>query len=201
MRIALSDLGLELVTISRAQVFIKQDVRLSWWRSAAEGRHEWKRSEVSELKRGTATAAAPDLADLRTDRVTTADFKAFQQQLRQEVAEVMQQLKAEMTGSINSRVDMLSSISTALQNVAAKPVDSKPYRISDLIPLHWWVQAWSNQGDMIFTSVLRVDKFGCTAIAADCPEAEFRLIEASLYQVLHRTTATEPLRIMQQTMA
>ena len=46
----------------------------------------------------------------------------------------MQQLRAEMTGTINSRVDMLSSVDTALQNIAAKPGDSKPYRISDLIP-------------------------------------------------------------------
>ena len=61
------------------------------------------------------------------------------------------------------------------------------------------MQAWSNQGDMILTSVERVDKFDSRAIAVDCPEAEFRLIVASLYQVLHRTTANEPLRRVQQT--
>ena len=149
--------------------------------------------------------------------VTTADFAAFQQQLRQEVADAMQQLRVEMTGTINSRVDMLVSINTALQNVAAKPVDSKPYRISDLIPRSWegnnekgefrsfmsdfhlWMQAWWNQGEMILTSVDRVDKFDSKAIAVDLPEAQFRLIEASPYQVLHRTTANEPLRIVQQT--
>ena len=65
--------------------------------------------------------------------------------------------------------------------------------------LHLWMQAWSNQGEMILTSVKRVDKFDSSAIEVDCPEAEFRLIEASLYQVLHRTTASEPLRIVQQT--
>ena len=37
------------------------------------------------------------------------------------------------------------------------------------------------------------------AIAFDCSDDEFRSIEASLYQVLHRTTANEPLRIVQQT--
>ena len=122
-----------------------------------------------------------------------------------------------MSGTMNSRVGMLSSINTALQNVAAKPVNSKPYRISDIIPrswegnnekselrsfmsdLHFWMQAWSNQGEMIFTSVERVDKFDSSAIAADCPDAEFRLTEASLYQVLHRTTVSEPLRRAQQT--
>ena len=111
---------------------------------------------------------------------------------------------------------MLNSINTARQNVAAKPVDSKPYGISDLIPrswrgnnekgefrsfmsdLHLWMQAWSNQGEMILTSVEKVDKFDSSAIAVDCPEAEFRMIEASLYQVLHRTTAKEPSRIVQR---
>ena len=141
--------------------------------------------------------------------VTTADFAAFQQQLRQEEADARQQLRAEMTGTIHSRVDMLSSINTALQNIAAKPGDSKPDRISDLIPRNWegnnekgevrsfmsdlhlWMPAWSNQGEMIFTSVERVDKFDSSAIAVDCLE-EFRMIEASRNQILHRTTAKEP---------
>ena len=65
--------------------------------------------------------------------------------------------------------------------------------------LHLWMQARSNEGEVILTSVERVDKFDSSTIAVDCPEAEFRLIEASLYQVLHRTTANEPLRIVQQT--
>ena len=33
----------------------------------------------------------------------------------------------------------------------------------------------------------------------DCSDEEFRSIESSLYQVLHRTTANEPLRTVQQT--
>ena len=36
-------------------------------------------------------------------------------------------------------------------------------------------------------------------IAFDCPDEELRSIEASLCQVLHRTTSNEPLRIVQQT--
>ena len=51
--------------------------------------------------------------------------------------------------------------------------------------LHLWMQAWSDQGEQM--------------IAFDCPDEEFRSIEASLYQVLHRTTSNEPLRIVQQT--
>ena len=65
--------------------------------------------------------------------------------------------------------------------------------------LHLWMQAWSNQGEMILPSAERVEKFDSSAIAVDCPEAEFRLSEASLYQVLHRTTANEPLNTVQHT--
>ena len=65
--------------------------------------------------------------------------------------------------------------------------------------LHLWVQAWSNQGEMILASAERVDKYDSSAIAEYCPEAEDCLTEASLYQVLHRTAANEPLRIVQET--
>ena len=65
--------------------------------------------------------------------------------------------------------------------------------------LHLWMQVWSNQGEMILTSAERVEKIDSSAIAVHCPEAEFRLSEASLYQVLHRTTANEPLNTVQQT--
>ena len=34
-------------------------------------------------------------------------------------------------------MDMMHSISAALQRVTAKPAESKPYRISDLIPRNW----------------------------------------------------------------
>ena len=44
-----------------------------------------------------------------------------------------------------------------------------------------------------------IDKFDNNVIAFDCPAEEFRSIEASLYQVLHRTTSNETLRIVQQT--
>ena len=44
-----------------------------------------------------------------------------------------------------------------------------------------------------------VDMSDRSAIAFDCSDDEFRSIEASLYQVLDRTTSNEPLRIVQQT--
>ena len=86
-------------------------------------------------------------------------------QLRQEMADVVQQLRVEMNETVNGRMDMLNSISTAIQNVSMKTNDSKPYRISDLIPRNWegnnekgefrsfmsdlhlWMQARSDQGE------------------------------------------------------
>ena len=97
--------------------------------------------------------------------VTTADFAVFQQQSRQEMTDVIQQLRTEMNETVNGRMDMLNSINTALQNVSTKTTDFKPYRISDLIPRNWegsnekgefrsfmsdlnlWMQAWSDQGE------------------------------------------------------
>ena len=134
-------------------------------------------------------------------------------QLRQEVADVIQQLRAEVNDAISGRMD----INTALQNVSARPAESKPYRISDLIPRNWegsnekgefrsfmsdlhlWMQAWSDQGEQMLARVESIDMFDNNVIAFDCPAEEFRSIEASLFQVLHRTTSNEPLRKVQQT--
>ena len=145
-----------------------------------------------------------------------ADFAAFQQ-LKQEVTDVMQQLRAEMNDTISGRMDMLNSINTALQNVSARPAENKPYRISDLIPRNWegnnekgefkffmsdlhlWVQASSNPREKMLAIVESVDKLDHNTIAFDCSDYEFRSIEESLYQVLHRTTSNESLRIVQQT--
>ena len=69
----------------------------------------------------------------QADMVTTADFAVFQQQLRQEMTDVIQQLRTEMNETVNGRMDMLNSINTALQNVSTKTTDFKPYRISDFI--------------------------------------------------------------------
>ena len=44
-----------------------------------------------------------------------------------------------------------------------------------------------------------IDKFDNNVIAFDCPDEEFRSMEVSLYQVLHRTTSNEPLGKVQQT--
>ena len=64
--------------------------------------------------------------------------------------------------------------------------------------LHLWMQAWSDQGARILARVESVDKVDRATLAVDCTEADFRTFETALYQVLHRTTANEPLRMIQQ---
>ena len=51
----------------------------------------------------------------------------------------------------------------------------------------------------MLVSVESTDKFDSSTIAFDCSDEEFRSIESSLHQVLHTTTANEPLRTVQQT--
>ena len=118
-----------------------------------------------------------------------------------------------MNETISGRMNMLNSINAALQSVSARPAESKPYWISDLIPRNWecsnvkgefrsfmsdlhlWMQAWSDPGEQMLARVESIQKFDINVIAFDCPDEEFRSIEVSLYQVLHRTTSNEPLRI------
>ena len=80
------------------------------------------------------------LESLRTSAAVaaaeTADLVAFQRRLRQEMTDVIQQLRKEINETAKDRIDMFSGINTALQNVA-KPAASNPYRVSDLIPRNW----------------------------------------------------------------
>ena len=48
------------------------------------------------------------------------------------------------------------------------------------------------------TRVESVEKIDRATLAVDCTQAEFRTFETALYQVLHRTTANEPLMMVQQ---
>ena len=114
--------------------------------------------------------------------VAEADFATFHQQLRQEMTDVIQQLRAE----VNGRMDMLNSINAANQNASTRPAESKPYRISDFIRWNWessnekgefrsfmsdlllCVQAWSNQGERMLVSVESSYKSDNNTIAFDC---------------------------------
>ena len=64
--------------------------------------------------------------------------------------------------------------------------------------LHLWMQAWSDQGERNLVRVEGVDKVECSTLAVDCTEADFRTFETAPYQILHRTTTNEPLRMVQQ---
>ena len=85
-----------------------------------------RRSTKPAAAAAESAAAAEDQADM----VTTADLVTLQQQLRQEVADVIQQLIAEVNEAISGRMDMMNSINAALPRVTAKSAESKPYRIS-----------------------------------------------------------------------
>ena len=110
-----------------------------------------------------------------------------------------------------------SSNSSAIQGLSAGSAETaKPYRISDLIPkswdgshnkgqfrnftaeLHLRMQAWSDQSERILVRVESVDKVERSTLAVDCTEADFRTLVTALYQVLHRTTTNESLRMVQQ---
>ena len=98
----------------------------------------------------------------------------------------MELLRAEVNDAISGRMDMLHSITTALQNVSARPAENKPYLISDLIlrnwegnnekgefrsfmsDLHQRMQAWSNQGEKMLAIADGVDKLDHNTIAFDC---------------------------------
>ena len=122
----------------------------------------------------------------------------------------MQRVREEMHTAINSRLDAISSISAGAGEAA------KPNRISDLIPkswdgrhdkgqfpnfmeeLHWWMKAWSDQGERILVRVEGVDKIERSTLAVDCTEASVRTFEAALCRIMHRTTTNEPLWMVQQ---
>ena len=64
--------------------------------------------------------------------------------------------------------------------------------------LHLWMQAWSDHGERVLTRVESAEKIDRDTLAVDCTQDEFRALETALYQVLHRTTANEPLKMVQQ---
>ena len=89
--------------------------------------------------------------------VTPADFAAFQQQLRQEVTDVVQQLRAKVNDAISGRMDMLTQHFRTYQ-----PDQQSKRRIESatsfretgkaamkrgcfkcfMLDLHLWMQAW-----------------------------------------------------------
>ena len=70
--------------------------------------------------------------------MTWADLVTFQQQLRSEVAEIIQQVRTELNDTVGGRTDVVNSINHAVRNMTVKPAPAPapatPYQISDLIP-------------------------------------------------------------------
>ena len=64
--------------------------------------------------------------------------------------------------------------------------------------LHLWMQAWSEKGERILVRVESVDKVERSTLAVNCTEADIRTFETALFQIMHRTTTNEPLRMVQQ---
>ena len=117
-----------------------------------------------------------------------------------------------------ARMDMLDSINTARQNVSAGH-QQKPNHIGSATSFRRNWEGSNEKGE--FRSFMSDLRFGCKRgqikesrclpgsrastswttmrLRFDCSDDEFRSIEASLYPVLHRTTANEPLRRVQQT--
>ena len=148
---------------------------------------------------------------------TAADLVTVQQQIRQKLADSLQRVREEMHTATNGRPDASNSISSAMQRISAGPAaTAKAYRITDLMLKSWggshekghfrnfmaelrlWMQAWSNQGERILVRVESVDNVERSVLAVDCTEADFRTFETALYQVLHRTTTNESLKMVQQ---
>ena len=60
------------------------------------------------------------------------------------------------------------------------------------------MQAWSDHGERVLTRVESAEKIDRDTLAVDCTKEEFRALETALYQVPHRTTENEPLKMVQQ---
>ena len=75
-----------------------------------------------------------------------------------------------MNDTISGRMDMLNSINTALQNVLARPAETKPYRISDLVPRNW--EGNNEKGELrsFYVRLALVDARDNNAIAFDCSD-------------------------------
>ena len=104
----------------------KTDFHLTWQRSAAERCREWSRQRA--LKIPQQQHQHPQHRHGHRSR-----HGQFQQQLKQEKTDVIQKLRTELSETVNGRLDMMNSISIAMQRVTANPVP-KPYSISGLIP-------------------------------------------------------------------
>ena len=137
---------------------------------------------------------------------------ALQQHIRQELTDVIQQVRMEMIEIVTGGMEMRNNINTSWQNVSTKSFNSKSQRFSDLIPeswdkgecrhfmsdLHFWMQTWSNEGEAMLSGVDSSDNYDISVSTVGSPLAESRTIETSLCQIPHQTTANDVLGTVQQ---
>ena len=175
------------------------------YQSAAKRCREWSQQRALKLTSNHSNAGMVAAANM-----------VNVQQVRQVMTDVIHQVRSELDETVNGRSHMLNGIVTALQRVTASPA-FKSQRTSDFIPRNWdgsndkgelrhfmsdlhlWMQARSNEGETMLVSVESSDTYDDSTLSVDCSQEHFGTSEASLYQVLHRTTSNEPLRIVQQT--
>ena len=172
------------------------------YHSTAKRCREWSQQRALKIPSNAGMVAAADMVNV--------------QQVRQVMTDVIQHVRSELDETVNDRSHVLNGIVTALQRVTTSPA-SKPHRTSDFIPRNWdgsndkgelrhfvsdlhlWMQARSNEGETMLVSVESSDTYDDSTLSVDCSQEHFGINEGSLYQVLHRTTSNEPLRIVQQT--
>ena len=150
--------------------------------------------------------------------VTPADLATFKQQIRQEMTDVIQQLRAEVNESINGRMDMLNSINAALQ--MCQQDQQNPSHIGSVTSFFPETgnaatkKESSGDSCQICTcgckhgqtkereclSVLRVAiSLTTTRLHLIARMKSSDRLKHRCDQVLHRTTSNEPLRLVQQT--
>ena len=151
--------------------------------------------------------------------VTPADFAAFQQQLRQEVADVTQQPRAEVNEAISGRYGHVEQYQLQ-RSRTNQPDQQSPSHIESVTSFRETGKAAmksESSGALCRTlalgdaSMVKIKDSRCLPGSRASPSLttmRLRLIAETmssdqlrhrLYQFLHRTTANEPLRVVQQT--
>ena len=95
----------------------KTEFHLTWSRSAEKRQHGWNRSQALVIPRQQQQFEQFQNREQKWSLLQTW----YQQQLRGLVAQIRQQVSAELNETVSGRIDMLININTALRNVTVKP--------------------------------------------------------------------------------
>ena len=131
----------------------------------------------------------------------SADMFNFQQQFRQEMAELIQQVRTELN-ELNGIATALQQSHIGSETSSQETGNAATTRDNSDISRRTCTCGCKHgltKERQCSSSVGCTAKFDCRALSEDCSQEKFGTIEASLYQVLQGTTANEPLRTVQQT--